>query len=125
MDILNKFPLVDEQGKRYREIGHGYREDAPVIVTTAGEVPAGTVIYKPQKPQPVKEKKDCPFSGSLYPQCKEDDCVFFKGGKCTPGAAQAGRRCPFPARLTCGDTCSMYKNGRRGLFPQQKGTKNE
>ena len=57
MDVLNEFPIVDEHGKRYREFGRGCREYAPVIVTTAGEVPAGTVIYKPQEPQPVKEKK--------------------------------------------------------------------
>lgn len=123
MDVLNEFPIVDEHGKRYREFGRGCREYAPTIVTTAGEVPAGTVVYKPQEPQPVKGKKDCPFSGSLYPQCKEDDCTFFKGGKCKPGAAQAGKCCPFPAHLICGATCAMYENGRCGLFPQQKGTK--
>lgn len=123
MDVLNEFPLVDEHGKRYREFGRGCREYAPVIVTTAGEVPAGTVIYKPQEPQPVKEKKDCPFSGNLYPQCKEDDCAFFKGSKCKPGTAQAGKLCPLPARLTCGDSCSVYMNGRCTLFCSRKETK--
>jgi hypothetical protein len=123
MDVLNEFPLVDEHGKRYREFGHGCREYAPVIVTTAGEFPAGTVIYKTQELQPVKEKKDCPFSGSLYPQCKEDDCVFFKGSKCKPGTATAGKRCPLPAHLTCGDTCAMYENGRCTLFCSRKETK--
>lgn len=123
MDVLNEFPLVDEHGKRYREFGRGCREYAPTIVTTAGEVPAGTVVYKPQEPQPVKGKKDCPFSGSLYPQCKEGDCTFFKGGKCKPGTATAGKRCPLPARLTCGDTCAMYENGRCTLFCSRKETK--
>ena len=123
MDVLNEFPLVDEHGKRYREFGRGCREYAPVIVTTAGEVPAGTVIYKPQEPQPVKEKKDCPFSGSLYPQCKEDDCAFFKGGKCKPGTATAGKRCPLPAHLTCGDSCMMYKDGRCTIFAAERKTK--
>ena len=119
MDVLNEFPLVDEHGKRYREFGRGCREYAPTIV------PAGTVICKHTEPEAVKPKKDCPFSNSLYPECKEGDCSFYANGKCKPGTATAGKRCPLPARLTCGDTCTMYKNGRCGLFPQQKGTKNE
>lgn len=125
MDVLNEFPLVDEHGKRYREFGRGCREYAPVIVTSAGEVPMGTVIYKKMQEEPTAQRKDCPFQGGLYPQCKEDDCAFFKGGKCKLGTVTAGKRCPLPAHLTCGDTCAMYKNGRCGLFPQQKGTKNE
>lgn len=123
MDILREYPLIDAHGKRYREVGRGCIEYAPTLVTSAGEVPIGTVIYKKMQEEPPAQRKDCPFQGGLYPQCKEDDCAFFKGGKCKPGAAQAGRRCPFPAHLTCGDTCTMYKNGRCGLFPQQKGTK--
>ena len=54
MDVLNEFPLVDEHGKRYREFGHGCREYAPTIVTTAGTVPAGTVICKHTEPEAVK-----------------------------------------------------------------------
>lgn len=76
MDVLNEFPLVDEHGKRYREFGRGCREYAPTIVTTAGTVPAGTVICKHTEPEAVKPKKDCPFSNSLYPECKEGDCSF-------------------------------------------------
>ena len=123
MDVLNEFPLVDEHGKRYREFGRGCREYAPTIVTTAGEVPAGTVICKHTEPEAITPKKDCPFQGGLYPQCKEDDCAFFKGGKCKPGAAQAGRRCPFPAHLTCGDSCMMYKDGRSTIFAAERKTK--
>jgi len=122
MDVLNEFPLVDEHGKRYREFGRGCREYAPVIVTTAGEVPAGTVIYKPQEPQPVKEKKDCPFQVGLYPRCTED-CSFYENGKCRPGATRAGGRCPFPARLICGDSCMMYKDGRCTIFAAERKTK--
>lgn len=66
MDVLNEFPLVDEHGKRYREFGRGCREYAPTIVTTAGTVPAGTVICKHTEPEAVKPKKDCPFQGGLY-----------------------------------------------------------
>ena len=97
--------------------------NAPTLVTSAGEVPMGTVIYKKMQEEPPAQKKDCPFQGGLYPQCKEDDCAFFKCGKCKPGTATAGKRCPLPAHLNCGNTCAMYKNGRCGLFPQQKGTK--
>ena len=39
MDILKEYPLIDEHGKRYREFGRRCREYAPVIVTSAGEVP--------------------------------------------------------------------------------------
>ena len=123
MDILKEYPLIDEHGKRYREFGRGCREYAPTLVTSAGEVPMGTVIYKKMQEEPPAQKKDCPFQSGLYPQCKDDDCAFFKGGKCKPGTATAGKRCPLPAHLVCGDTCAMYKNRRCGLFPQQKGTK--
>lgn len=116
MDVLNEFPLVDEHGKRYREFGRGCREYAPTIVTTAGTVPAGTVICKHTEPEAVKPKKDCPFSNSLYPECKEGDCSFYENGKCKPGAAQAGKRCPLPAHLTCSDSCMMYKDGRCTIF---------
>ena len=122
MDVLNEFPLIDEHDKRYREFGRGCREYAPTLVTSAGEVPMGTVIYKKMQEEPTAQRKDCPFQGGLYPQCKEDDCAFFKGGKCKPGAA-AGRHCPFPARLICGDTCAMYENGRCTLFCSRKETK--
>lgn len=123
MDILNEFPLVDEYGKRYREFGHGCREYAPTIVTTAGTVPAGTVICKHTEPETITPKKDCPFSNSLHPECKEGDCAFFKGGNCKPGTAQAGKRCPLPAHLTCGDNCAMYENGGCTLFCSRKETK--
>lgn len=123
MDVLNEFPLEDAHGKRYREVGRGCIEYAPTLVTSAGEVPIGTVIYKKMQEEPTVQRKDCPFSGSLYPKCKEDDCVFFKGGKCRPGMAAAGKLCPLPARLTCGDACAVYMNGRCTLFCSRKETK--
>ena len=46
MDILKEYPLIDEHGKRYREFGRGCREYAPTLVTSAGEVPIGTVNFK-------------------------------------------------------------------------------
>ena len=91
MDVLNEFPLVDEHGKRYREFGRGCREYAPTIVTTAGTVPAGTVICKHTEPEAITPKKDCPFQGGLYPRCTED-CSFYANSKCKPGTAQAGKR---------------------------------
>lgn len=123
MDILKEYPLIDAHGKRYREVGRGCIEYAPTLVTSAGEVPIGTVIYKKMREEPPAQRKDCPFQGGLYPQCKEDDCAFFKGGKCKPGTAQAGKLCPLPARLTCGDSCSVYMNGRCTLFCSRKETK--
>lgn len=123
MDVLNEFPLVDEHGKRYREFGRGCREYAPTIVTTAGTVPAGTVICKKMQEKPTAQRKDCPFKGGLYQQCKEDDCAFFKGGKCKPGTVTAGKRCPLPAHLTCGDSCMMYKDGRCTIFAAERKTK--
>lgn len=116
MDILREYPLIDAHGKRYREVGRGCIEYAPTLVTSAGEVPIGTVIYKKMQEEPPAQRKDCPFQGGLYPQCKEDDCAFFKGGKCKPGTAQAGKHCPLPAHLTCSDSCMMYKDGRCTIF---------
>ena len=122
MDILKEYPLIDAHGKRYREFGRGCREYAPTIVTSAGEVPMGTVIYKKMQEEPPAQRKDCPFQGGLYPRCTED-CSFYENGKCKPGAAQAGKRCPLPAHLACGDTCAMYENGRCTLFCSRKETK--
>ena len=122
MDILKEYPLIDEHGKRYREFGRGCREYAPVIVTSAGEVPMGTVIYKKMQEEPPAQKKDCPFQSGLYPRCTED-CSFYENGKCKPGTAQAGRRCPLPAHLTCGDSCMMYKDGRCTIFAAERKTK--
>ena len=124
MDILKEYPLIDEHSKRYREFGRGCREYTPVIVTSAGEVPMGTVIYKKMQEEPPAQRKDCPFQGGLYPRCTED-CSFYANGKCKPGAAQTGKRCPLPAHLTCGDTCAMYENGRCTLFCSRKERKNE
>lgn len=123
MDILREYPIIDEHGKRYSEFGRGCREYAPTIVTTAGTVPAGTVICKHTEPEAVKPKKDCPFQGGLYPQCKEGDCSFCANGKCRPGTATAGKFCPLTARLTCGDSCMMYHNGRCTLFAAERKTK--
>ena len=123
MDILREYPLIDEHGKRYREVGRGCIEYAPTLVTSAGEVPIGTVIYKKMQDEPTAQRKDCLFQGGLYPQCKEDDCAFFKGGKCKPGTVSAGKRCPLPAHLTCSDSCMMYKDGRCTIFAAERKTK--
>ena len=107
------YPEIDENGRRFRRVGEHCKEYAPVLI-----------VHEPAPAEPIPQKlKACPFQSGLYPQCKEDDCAFFKGGKCKPGTATAGKRCPLPAHLTCGNTCTMYKNRRCGLFPQQKGTK--
>lgn len=121
MDILREYPLIDEHGKRYREVGRGCIEYAPTITTTAGEVPAGTVITKPasQKP-PVIQSKNCPFKGDLYARCTENCAFFAADSGCNLGEAQAGKRCPLPARLTCGDSCMMYKDGRCTVFAAER-----
>ena len=119
MDILREYPLIDERGKRYREVGRGCIEYAPTIVTSAGEVPAGTVIHKRMQEEPTAQRKDCPFKGGIYPRCT-DDCTFLVGDMCKPGTAQSGKRCPLPARLTCGDSCMMYKDGRCTVFAAER-----
>lgn len=71
--------------------------------------------YKKMQEEPTAQRKDCPFQGGLYPRCTED-CSFYENGKCKPGTAQAGKRCPLPAHLTCSDSCMMYKDGRCTIF---------
>lgn len=115
MDILKEYPLIDKYGKRYREVGRCCIEYAPSLVTSAGEVPAGTVVHKKMQEEPTVQRKDCPFKGGLYPRCTED-CAFLVGEMCKPGTAQTGKRCPMPAHLTCGDSCMMYKDGRCTIF---------
>lgn len=122
-NVFQDFPLVDDHGKRYREFGLGCREYAPSLVTSAGTLPAGTVIKKSAPPEPpATHGKDCPFKGGLYPRCTED-CTFFVGDMCKLGTAQAGKWCPMPAHLTCGHSCMMYENGRCTLFCSRKETK--
>ena len=67
MDVLNEFPLIDEHGKRYREFGRGCREYAPTLVTSAGEVPIGTVIYKKMQEEPTAQRKIAPFGAAYIP----------------------------------------------------------
>lgn len=107
-----EYPEIDERGRRFRRVGEHCKEYAPVLI-----------VHEPAPAEPMPQKlKACPFQSGLYPRCTED-CSFYENGKCKPGTAQAGKRCPLPAHLACGDTCAMYENGRCGLFPQQKGTK--
>lgn len=113
MDNLGCYPEIDENGRRFRRVGEYCREYAPVLI-----------VHEPAPAEPMPHKlKACPFSSGLYSECKAGDCAFFKGGECAPGTAQAGKRCPLPAHLTCGDACAMYKNGRCTLFCSRKETK--
>ena len=123
MDILREYPLIDEHGKRYREFGRGCREYAPTLVTSAGEVPMGTVIYKKMQGEPTAQRKDCPFQGGLYPRCTEDCSFSDDNGGCKFGKPQTGKRCPLPAHLTCSDSCMMYKDGRCAIFAAERKTK--
>ena len=112
MDFNLEYPEIDENGRRFRSVGEHCKEYAPVLI-----------VHEPAPAEPMpQELKACPFQSGLYPRCTED-CSFYANGKCRPGAVQAGRHCPFPARLICSDSCMMYKDGHCGLFPQQKGTK--
>lgn len=123
MDIAKEYPLLDAHGARYREIGPGMREYAPRLVTTAGEVPAGTVIVKAkQAVQHAAEMRDCPLKTGLYPRCT-GECAFFMDGECNPGTAQTGKRCPLPAHLTCGASCMMNHNGRCAIFAAERNKK--
>lgn len=70
MDILKEYPLIDEHGKRYREFGRGCREYAPVIVTSAGEVPMGTVIYKKMQEEPPAQRKIAHFRAAYTRNAK-------------------------------------------------------
>ena len=119
-DIEAEYPFTNERGERYRVIAPGCREYAPTMNTPIGALPVGEAAYETPAPETVKPEKNCPFTGGLYPHCDER-CAFYAGGECRPGTAQEGKRCPFPARLTCGDNCTMYKNGRCGLFRGRKG----
>lgn len=121
MDILSEYPLIDSSGHRYREVGRHCREYAPTLMTTVGEVPAGTVITKPT-PQKMfaAQSKNCPFKNGLYSDCAEDCAFSDDNGGCKLGKPQAGKRCPLPARLTCGDSCMMYHNGRCTVFAAER-----
>lgn len=109
-----EYPEIDEYGRRFRRVGEHCKEYAPVLI-----------VHEPAPAEPMPQKlKACPFQSGLYPRCTED-CSFYENGKCKPGTAQAAKRCPLPAHLTCGDTCAMYENGRCGLFRSRKERKNE
>ena len=90
-------------------------------MTTVGEAPAGTVITKPM-PQKMfsAQNKNCPFKNGLYTDCAEECAFSDDNGGCKLGKPQAGKRCPLPARLTCGDSCMMYHNGRCTVFAAER-----
>lgn len=112
MSIETEYPEINERGQRFRRVGQYCIEYAP-----------STIVHAPAPPEaPPKPRKDCPFSGGMYPKCKEN-CAFFENDHCTPGKAHSGQRCPFPAHITCGDNCMMYDNGRCTLFATERNTK--
>lgn len=115
-----EYPLIDSQGKRYRRVGNSL-EYEPEIVTTFGTFPKGS-YSEPRKIEiPIpKIRKDCPFKTSHYINC-DGNCSFFCDEKCCPGVAQAGKRCPLPGRITCGEGCMLYENGHCALFKARKG----
>lgn len=108
MSIETEYPEIDSGG-RFRWFGRYCKEYAPVI----------TEYVKAPPPEPPKPRKDCPFSGAMYPKCSEN-CAFFENERCTPGKAHSGQRCPFPARIICGENCMMYNNGRCNLFAAER-----
>ena len=95
MEILKEYPLIDEHGKRYREFGRGCREYAPVIVTSAGEVPMGTVIYKKMQEEPPAQKKDCPFQSGLYPAMQRG-LQLLRKRQVQAGNSAGGQALPSP-----------------------------
>ena len=78
MDILKEYPLIDEHGKRYREFGRGCREYAPTLVTSAGEVPMGTVIYKKMQEEPPAQRKTAHFRAAYTRNAKRTIVLFSK-----------------------------------------------
>ena len=115
-----EYPLIDSQGKRYRRVGNSL-EYEPEIVTTFGTFPKGSYSEPRKIETPIpKIRKDCPFKTSHYTNC-DGNCSFFCDEKCCPGVAQAGKRCPLPGRITCGEGCMLYENGHCALFKARKG----
>lgn len=114
MDILEEWPLVDEQGRRYRKVGEHCREYMPELVTAAGTFPPGTIVQKVEREKPRPQRKDCPFAHGLNTECR-DDCAFFEGTGCNRGIVKSGKICPL-TRRACNDNCMMFENGRCGLI---------
>ena len=124
MGTYDEYPEVDAVGQRFRWIGKACKEYMPMVHTTFGTVPIGTPPpkldpnYKPAPPQ-----KSCPFSTALDPACRGEDCAFMGGGKCKPGTARSGARCPLSGGRACGDHCMMYNEGRCTIFAAERKNK--
>lgn len=114
-DAAGRFRWVDMGGFRVKEY-------MPTIMTTCGTVPMGTKIVKPNfSAMPEKPPvKSCPFIDAISSDCRRESCAFFDGEKCNPGTAHAGKRCPLPGHLACGDNCAMYNQGRCALYSSRK-----
>lgn len=125
MNIYDEYPEVDSNGKRFRWtnlMGMRCQEYMPTVTTTAGTVPMGTKIKKPdftmiQEKPPVKS---CPFVDGISSNCRGEVCAFYDGEKCKPGTAQTGKRCPLRGRLACGEDCAMFDNGCCTLFAAER-----
>lgn len=114
-DAAGRFRWVNMGGFRVKEY-------MPTIMTTCGTVPMGTKIVKPDfSAMPEKPPvKSCPFIDAISSACRRESCAFFDGETCNPGTAQAGKRCPLPGHLACGDNCAMYNQGRCALYSSRK-----
>lgn len=110
MDFNLEYPEIDENGRRFRRVGEYCKEYAPVLI-----------VHEPAPAEPMpQELKACPFQSGLYPRCTEDCSFSDDNGGCKFGKPQAGKRCPLPARLTYGDSCMMYHNGRCAVFAAER-----
>lgn len=121
--------LVDEHGKRYRQLGKGMREYEMMIHTAAGEIPQSQLADFHKRNKEAEERRRaaekeaaanrkparmCPFRTGLSTSCK-NDCTFFTEDGCrlaTHPATQdtQGRHCVFNNHV-CDSTCAMYNHG--------------
>lgn len=92
--------LIDEKtGERYRYIGNGCREYAPVRVKVSNGHE-----QRPEAPAPY-----CVFEKVAH--CSGKACAFYSDGGCMiEWLHTEGRRCPLNTRI-CSPACKMYDGG--------------
>lgn len=119
---------IDEQGKRYRELGNHMREYEMMIHTQGMEIPQSQLeefnrhnreqreaALQRQREEMANRKQlgSCPFNTALDTSCKPG-CAFYTEDGCKlaahPGQPTEGKKCPFNNRV-CNGLCAMFKNG--------------
>lgn len=102
---------IDENGRRFRRVGHGCIEYPMQITTSYGTFDADNMPAPPKEIEPPHPKSwgKCPFVSKCTSQCAlygETGCALVTGE-----GANTGKHCPFGDRqniFSCTKDCALW-----------------